>query len=196
MSHNPETQRRIGYVQASTDDQTTGQQIDALRSAGCAKIFVDSATKATAKDRPGLRQANEILRKGDAFVVWAIDRAFRSTSEAILFLDDIMQRGVEFQSLTQMIDTRTPEGRKWYIDTASWAEYERAIISRRTKEKLEYLRRAGKHLGRPYKLTKRRVIRAYRQITEDGIDLRVVASRYRVAPITVRRAFARYGLEG
>lgn len=196
MSTASKPQRRIGYVRASTDEQTTGQQTDALRRAGCAEIFVDDAVRATARNRPALKEAKAALREGDAFTVWAIDRAFRSTAEAILFLDEIMQSGIEFLSLTQRIDTRTPEGRKWYIDTASWAEYERAIISRRTKEKMDFLRRAGKHVGRPYKLSRRCAMRAYQQFTEDGVDLQAIAIRYRVAPITVRRAFARYGLEG
>jgi DNA invertase Pin-like site-specific DNA recombinase len=187
--------RRIGYARVSTVEQTTDQQVAALRRAGCGRVFVDDAVSATARDRPGMEKARRALRPGDVFVVWAIDRAFRSTREAILFLDDLLQIGIEFQSLTQLIDTRTPEGRKWYIDTASWAEYERAIISRRTREKMAHAKLAGKHVGRPYKLTRRRVIRAHDQVAREGIDIREVADRCSVAPITITRAFRRYGLE-
>lgn len=196
MSAPSSNSRRIGYARVSTNAQTTDQQVHALRAAGCTHVYVDDGVRATAKLRPGLERAKEALRPGDIFVVWAIDRAFRSTIEAILFLDELMQRGIAFQSLTQAIDTRTPEGRKWYIDTASWAEYERAVISRRTKEKMDQARRAGQHIGRPYKLSKRRVMCAYRLIAQDGLALRVVAARCRVSPITVTRAFARHGLEG
>jgi len=185
---------KIGYARVSTASQTTGQQVHALRRAGCTQVFVDDATSATAHSRPGLTGARNALKKGDVFVVWAIDRAFRSTRDAILFLDELIQQGVAFQSLTQQIDTRTPEGRKWYIDTASWAEYERAIISRRTKEKMAHAKRCGKHIGRPYKLDKPLVLKAHRLISVQGKDIDVVAAQCRVSPITITRAFKRYHL--
>ena len=135
--------RKIGYARVSTDRQTTDQQVAALEQAGCECVYIDDGVSATSRHREGLQQARAALMSGDVFVVWAIDRAFRSTIEAIQFLDELMQRGVSFQSLTQAIDTRTPEGRKWFIDTASWAEYERAIISRRTKEKMAHAKLQG-----------------------------------------------------
>ena len=186
--------RRIGYARVSTHAQTTDQQIHALRAAGCTRVYVDDGVRASAKQRPGLDDAKKALRHGDVFVVWAIDRAFRSTIEAILFLDDLLSRGIAFQSLTQAIDTRTPEGRKWYIDTASWAEYERAVISRRTKEKMAQAKRDGRPIGRPHKLSRRRTISAHRQVAERGRSVAAVAAAYSVSPLTVRRAFARYGL--
>jgi len=187
--------RKVGYARVSTSMQTTDQQVYALRQAGCQKIFIDDATKATAILRPGLEQARKALKPGDIFTVWAIDRAFRSTRDAILFLDDLLDDGIEFLSLTQFIDTRTPEGRKWYIDTANCAEYERAIISRRTKEKMAHAKRCGIHVGRPHKLSKRRVQYAHRLVANDGVAIDDIAARYDVAPITVRRAFKRHGLE-
>lgn len=186
--------RNIGYARVSTPSQTTDQQILALRRAGCHKIFVDDGISATADSRPGLEAARGYLLSGDVFSVWAIDRAFRSTMEAITFLDELNDRGIGFLSLTQSIDTLTPEGRKWYIDTASWAEYERAVISRRTKEKMAFAKEQGRHLGRPFKLNQRRVEMAFNLINNEGKGLNDVAKEYRVAPITIMRAFKRYGL--
>ncbi len=186
--------RKLGYARVSTPSQTTAQQIAALRRAGCVKVFVDDGVRATNASRPAMEEIRAALRPGDVFVVWAIDRAFRSTMEAILFLDDLMRREIEFKSLTQVIDTRTPEGRKWYIDTASWAEYEREIISRRTREKMAHAKLEGKHVGRPYKLTKRRALRAYEQISDEKQTLTCIADEYGVAPITIKRAFVRHGL--
>ncbi|MEM7173274.1 MAG: recombinase family protein [Pseudomonadota bacterium] len=185
---------RIGYARVSTDKQTTDQQVFALREAGCTEVFVDDGISANAQYRPGLSEARDALNEGDIFMVWAIDRAFRSTIEAILFLDELMQSGIAFQSLTQQIDTRTPEGRKWFIDTASWAEYERAIISRRTREKMAEAKRRGKHVGRPFKLKRSRVIQAYQILIRQEADLNTLADRYKVSPITLRRAFKRFGL--
>ncbi len=189
------SEQRIGYARVSTDKQTTDQQIYALRQAGCKKVFSDHGVKATAKSRPALDEARNALCAGDIFVVWAIDRAFRSTIEAILFLDELRHGGIEFLSLTQQIDTRTPEGRKWFIDTASWAEYERAIISRRTKEKMAEAKRRGQHIGRPFKLCETHIQNAHHMITGKGMEISDVAIHYSVSPVTLTRGFKRYGLE-
>lgn len=184
----------IGYARVSTYDQTLFQYEDALKTAGCDQIFFDEATSAIAKERPGLKQAEQALNSGDAFVVLAIDRAFRSTIDALLFLDRINQRGVTFWSIYQCIDTSTPEGRKWFTEAAADAEYERSVISRRTKEKMAAAKRRGQHLGRPYKLSKRKLARAHQLITSRGVPLRQVAENLEVAPITLVRGFERVGL--
>ena len=186
--------KRVGYARVSTEGQTTDQQVYELKRAGCDEVFVDDGIGATAKHRPGLEAAKASLEPGDVFVVWAIDRAFRSTVSAILFLDGLMERNIEFQSLTQSIDTRSPEGRKWYIDTASWAEYERAIISRRTRAKMQEAKRNGVRLGRPYALKPKIIRRAYNQIHEQQRPLYKVADNLGVAPITLNRAFKRLEL--
>lgn len=100
----------IGYVRCSTNRQMVLQQIDALRDAGCLHIYKDKAVRATAKKHPGLMAVRKALKSGDTFT--SIDRAFRSTIDAIIFLDDITKDGVTFRSLIQNIDTRTPEGRR------------------------------------------------------------------------------------
>ena len=186
--------RRIGYARVSTDKQTIYQYTDPLEDAGCDLIFTDEATSAVAAHRPGLREAREALRPGDTFVVLAIDRAFRSTIEGLLFLDGLHREGIHFQSIYQQMDTRTPEGLRNFTYSVADAEYERAVISRRTRDKMAAAKKRGIHLGRPHKLSRRRVMTAYRKITEGGLELHTVASRCRVAPITLERAFERYGL--
>lgn len=183
--------KRVGYARVSTEGQTTDQQVHELKRAGCDEVFIDDGIRATAKHRPGLEAAKASLQSGDVFVVWAIDRAFRSTVSAILFLDGLLERGIEFQSLTQSIDTRTPEGRKWYIDTASWAEYERAIISRRTRAKMQDAKRRGIRLGRPLALDEQTVRHAYSQVHQHHRPIYRVAAELGVAPITISRAFKR-----
>lgn len=184
------TGEKIGYARVSTDEQTVDPQRDALSAAGCSRIFVDEGWSGAARDRPGLNDARAALRPGDVFVVWAIDRAFRSTRDAILFLDDLMGEEIGFLSLTQQIDTRTPEGRKWFIDTASWAEYERAIISRRTRERMAAAKRRGQHLGRPRLITDEDAAKARRR-NAGGESIAALASELGVSDDTVRRAIGR-----
>lgn len=189
-----ETGRRIGYARVSTDKQTLYQYTDALEAAGCREIYTDAATSAVAKDRPGLQEARAALSPGDTFVVLAIDRAFRSTIEGLLFLDGLHSEGMDFFSIYEPYDTRTPEGRKNFAHAVADAEYERAVISRRTRDKMAAARKRGVHLGRPHKLNKDRVLRAHHLVTENGERVERIAKRYRVSPVTILRAFERYGL--
>jgi DNA invertase Pin-like site-specific DNA recombinase len=165
------------------------QQVDALRAVKCDRIFKDKAVRATSKKRPALAAVREALKSGDTFVVTAIDRAFRSTAEAIAFLDEVMKNGVTFRSLAQNIDTRTPEGRKWYIDAANSAEYERAVISRRTREQMAAAKRRGKTFGRPKKLDRKKICWARKALTgKTAKPLSHVAKKLEVSPRTLRRA--------
>jgi len=186
--------RKLGYARVSTDKQTLYQYHDALNAAGCDAIFSDEATSAIAKDRPGLQMARAELRSGDMFVVLSIDRAFRSAIEGLLFLDGLHREGITFCSIYQNVDTRTPEGRKRFTYDVADAEYERAVISRRTKDKMAAAKRRGQHMGPPFKLNKRKAKNAYKLIMQGGMGLDKVARKYHVAPITLSRAFKRHGL--
>lgn len=190
-----ETGRHIGYARVSTDRQTLYQYTDALEMAGCEPIFTDPATSARTKDRPGLQTARAALEPGDTFVVLAIDRAFRSTIEGLLFLDGLHREGIHFKSIYQQMDTRTPEGRKRFIYDVADAEYELAIISRRTRDKMAAAKRRGVHLGRPHKLSKKRTANAHGQIASGRRTLEQEATHLKVSPVTISRAFTRYGLE-
>ena len=72
----------IGYARVSTVDQNLDLQKEALKQAGCAKIYEDTMSGLRA-NRPGLDQAVEQLREGDIFVVWKLDRLGRSVKNLI-----------------------------------------------------------------------------------------------------------------
>ncbi|MBB4123970.1 recombinase family protein [Martelella radicis] len=186
--------RRIGYARVSTDKQTLFQYQDMLEAAGCDPVFMDEAISAVAAHRPGLQRARADLKPGDTFVVPSIDRAFRSTLEGIQFLDALHREGIAFESIYQRIDTRTPEGRKWFIDSVNNAEYERAIISRRTREKMAAAKKRGVHLGRKPILADSDIRVAHRAINDDGVTLADVARHANVSVQTMRRSFRRLEL--
>lgn len=183
---------KIGYARVSTGEQNLDLQIDALRAANCDQIFTDKGISAIASVRPGYEGAIDALRGGDVFVIWKIDRAFRSTVDAILVLEALRRRGIEFQCITMNIDTTTPDGRKWYRDTASWAEYERELISERTKAGLEAARRRGKRLGRPPALTREQTAHARREVDAGRETMGGMAEILGVDRGTLRRAFQRW----
>ena len=122
----------IGYARVSTADQNLHLQEDALKKAGCYRIFSDVVSGAKDK-RPGLDDALAFLREGDTLVVWKIDRLGRSTPHLIQIIEDLRQRGIAFHSLTDAkFDTRTSEGKLIFHIFAILADYERSRIRERT----------------------------------------------------------------
>ncbi len=99
---------RIGYARVSTLEQHLDLQIDALQKAGCEKILTDKMSGA--KARPGLNEALAFLRPGDVLVVWKLDRLGRRTVKLIQLIEELKARGIGFKSLSNAIDTTTPEG--------------------------------------------------------------------------------------
>ena len=144
---------RIGYARVSTDDQNLDLQIDALKKAGCEKIFQEkiSSTKAT---RPALQTLLTQIRAQDTLVVWKLDRLGRSLHELIGLVINLKQQKVNFQSLQEHIDTTHPTGRLIFHVFCVLAEFERELIRERTLAGLAAARARKKILGRPKGLSK------------------------------------------
>lgn len=145
--------RKIGYVRVSDKDQSENLQIDALKAAGCSVIYGDHGVSGAITKRCGLDEMLDSLEAGDTLVVWKLDRLGRSTIHLLQLLSDLRDRGVDFQAITQGIDTTTAVGRMLYGQLAVFAEYERSLISERTKAGMAAAKARGVHIGRP-KLSK------------------------------------------
>lgn len=143
--------RKIGYVRVSDKDQSEALQIDALTAAGCDAIFGDHGVSGAIKTRVGLDDMLASLEAGDTLVVWKLDRLGRSTIHLLQLLSDLRDRGVDFQAITQGIDTTTAVGRMLYGQLAVFAEFERNLISERTKAGMAAAKARGVHVGRPRK---------------------------------------------
>ena len=141
----------VGYARVSTVEQTLALQEDALRAAGCARLFTDTISGAKA-ERPGLGQALAFLRPGDVLVVWRLDRLGRSLKALIETLTALEGRGIGFKSLTEQLDTTTSGGRLIFHVFGALAEFERDLIRERTQAGLAAARARGRQGGRPRKL--------------------------------------------
>lgn len=141
----------IGYARISTDEQKMDLQLDALHKAGCAQIFSDTASGAK-DDRPGLAGALEVLSEGDVLVVWKLDRLGRSSPHLISTVESLQERGIEFRSLQEAIDTTTAGGRLVFHVFAALAQFERELTRERIKAGLEAARKRGRTGGRRHKL--------------------------------------------
>src|ERR1700727_3692212 len=100
----------LGYARVSTDGQDHALQLDALRAAGCDKLFVETAS-GIRTDRPELGKALEQARQGDVLVVWRLDRLARSLRHLIDIADDLNRRGVAPHSITENHPPTTARGR-------------------------------------------------------------------------------------
>jgi DNA invertase Pin-like site-specific DNA recombinase len=139
---------KFGYARVSTIDQNLELQIDELKKAGCDKIFQEKVT-GTRKDRPELAEMLKMLRPGDKVVVWKLDRIGRSFKHLIELIEHFKENKIEFISLKENIDTTSATGKLIFNIFASLSEFEREMISERTKAGLAAARARGREGGRP-----------------------------------------------
>lgn len=185
--------RKIGYVRVSDHDQTEALQVDALQEAGCGVIYGDHGISGSIAKRKGLDDVLSSLQSSDTLVVWKLDRLGRSTIHLLQLLDELRQRGVDFQAITQGIDTTTSIGRMLYGQLAVFAEFEREQIRERTKAGMEAARKRGKHIGRPRKLMDKQVTQAKRQIETGQDTITHLAAGFGVSTLTLSRALKHQG---
>lgn len=145
---------KIGYARVSTKDQSLNLQIDALKKAGCQKIYSEQISGAKS-DRSQLQEMISHLREGDIVIVWKLDRLGRSLRDLVNLVSKFQESGIGFLSLQDNIDTTTPTGKLTFHIFAALAEFERDIISSRTKAGLEAARARGRKGGRPKGLSKK-----------------------------------------
>lgn len=175
----------IGYARVSTDDQNLALQLDALKKAGCERVFTDKAS-GTRHVRPGLDDALSHLRGGDTLVVWKLDRLGRSVKGLVDLVNGLEARDVHFRSLTDGIDTKTPAGRFFFHIMASLAQMERELIVERTRAGLAAARRLGRVGGRKRRMTDSKV-KAARRLLAGGTPPRDVAENLGVSVPTLYR---------
>ena len=156
---------KVGYARVSTHEQNLSLQKDALKQAGCGKIFNDQISGAKAK-RPGLQEAKAYVRQGDTLVVWRLDRLGRSLKHLIETVTALEERGVGFQSLQESIDTTTSGGRLVFHIFGALAEFERNLIQERTRAGLAAARARGRQGGRPKALDAKKQALLYKLYDE------------------------------
>jgi len=139
----------VGYARVSTQEQKLESQIDLLKNAGCEKIYSDIAS-GTRDDRKGLNEMLKYMRKGDTILTYKNDRVFRSLKNMVELIDRFNASGVNFKSLSEPeFDTTSANGKFLLQIFAAVAEFERNLISERTKVGLDNARKRNKLLGRP-----------------------------------------------
>lgn len=174
----------VGYARVSTLDQNPELQLDALRAAGCEKIFHEKAS-GSRDDRPELAKAMEVMRSGDTLVVWKLDRLARSLKQLIITVEDLHARGIGFRSLTDTIDTTTAGGELVFHMFGAIAQFERRLIQERTRAGLKSAAARGRRGGRPKKLDDKALVQARAMLRDVSIPVSEVARRLGVSRPTL-----------
>ena len=156
----------VGYARVSTDLQSTDGQIDALKVAGCERVFEESMS-GTRADRPQLTAALEYAREGDVLVVARLDRLARSMRQLLTTVDALQARGIGLRSLHENIDTTSATGRLILHIFAALGQFEVELLRERTKIALAASRARGRVGGRPLALNAIKV-RAARAMLASG----------------------------
>lgn len=180
---------KIGYLRVSTEEQRPDRQIDALTPI-CDELHVEKLS-AVAKHRPVYEKIINSLNSGDIFVIWDLDRAYRSAKDALNELDNLRERGIEIRIASIDIDTSTPHGMLIYTFISGLAEFERRLLSERTKQGLEAARRRGQRLGPPCKMTNAQIRAAIDKIVSKQASVAEIAALNGVHPSTVTRSIQR-----
>lgn len=180
----PDSGAVIGYARVSTAEQSLEMQVAALQKHGCNRILVEKVSAVSSK-RAKLESALDMLRPGDTFVVWKMDRLARSLTDLLRRVSYINDCGAQFVSLTERIDTSSASGRLLFHVLGALGEFERDLIRERTMAGMKAAKERGVKFGREPKLS----VQERRRMQSDrraGMSLRDLAAKYDVAMGTVQ----------
>jgi DNA invertase Pin-like site-specific DNA recombinase len=184
--HDSGGKMKIGYARVSTDDQTLDLQIDALKVAGCERIYEEHASGKNT-NRPQLDICLRSMRQGDTLTVWRLDRLGRSLKNLVHVVSSLEDIGVAFESLTEKLDTSSPTGKFTFHLFSALAEFERNIIRERTNAGLKSARARGRVGGRPQSLTEdeKTMVRLLMANKENSVTS--IAKQFKTSTSTIHR---------
>ncbi|RAN42510.1 DNA resolvase [Herbaspirillum rubrisubalbicans] len=180
----------IGYARVSTDDQNLDMQLIALNKIGCDVIYTDQGISGATAERPGLTKALRRLHPGDTLTVWRLDRLGRSLSHLVRVLESLDQRNISFHSINEHIETSSSGGRLVFHMMAALAEFERALISERTRAGLAAAKARGAKMGRRPILSIDQIRTARHLLEHERWTHKEVALHFGVHPRTLDRRLA------
>jgi len=181
--------RVIGYARCSTTSQTTDPQVEALKAAGCSRVFAEKVSSRTPEhQRIQLQAALTVLEEGDELVLSKLDRIGRTMLEVVNRLHDLQSKGIQVRTLDGLLNTKGLGKMAPLVIglLTGLAEVERSLIQERTLESVEHRRRTGGNLGgRPGlpQVKKNHIIK----LREEGNSLRQIVTLTGVSLAAVQK---------
>lgn len=172
---------KVAYVRCSTIEQNEARQLKMMEEQGAEKLFVDKASGKNT-DRAAFKEMMAFVRVGDVVVVESISRIARNTRDLLSIISELTEKGVEFVSLKESIDTTTPQGRFMLTVFGALAELERENILERQREGIEIAKGEGKYKGR-------------KPVDYNEQEMKVLCKKWRDGEITATAAMKELGLK-
>ena len=172
---------RVFYIRCSTVEQNEARQLKMAEDQKAEKTFIDKASGKNT-DRAAFKEMMAFIREGDTVVVESISRIARNTRDLLSIVSELTEKGVEFVSLKESIDTTTPQGRFMLTVFGALAELERENILERQREGIEIAKSEGKYKGR-------------KPVAFDTAAFTKVCTRWRAGEITATAAMNEVGLK-
>ena len=185
----------IGYIRVSTLEQNPARQEALMESLGVEKVFSD-ITSGKSKERPGLNAMLEYIRTGDIVFVESISRLARSTTDLLSIVDTFTQKGVEFKSHKENIDTSTPNGAFMLTLFGAMAQLERENSLIRQAEGIAIAKAEGKYKGRKrIEYDKELFAEEYRKWKNGDTAPKFIKKKLNMPETTFRRRVKEYEIE-
>ena len=172
---------RVGYIRCSTIEQNEARQLKMMEEQNTERLFIDKASGKNT-DRKAFKEMMAFVRAGDTVIVESISRIARNTRDLLSIVSDLTEKGVEFVSLKENMDTTTPQGRFMLTVFGALAELERENILERQREGIEIAKSEGKYKGR-------------KPVEVDEKRFKEVCARWRSGEITATAAMQEVGLK-
>lgn len=172
---------RVGYVRCSTIEQNEARQLKMMEEQKVEKIFTDKASGKNT-ERKAFKEMMLFVRTGDIVIVESISRIARNTRDLLTIISELTEKGVEFVSLKENIDTTTPQGRFMLTVFGALAELERENILERQREGIEIAKSEGKYKGR-------------KPVDVNEEKFKALCSKWRAGEITATTAMRELGLK-
>ena len=172
---------RVGYIRCSTIEQNEARQLKMMEEQNAERLFIDKASGKNT-DRKAFKEMMAFVRAGDTVIVESISRIARNTRDLLSIVSDLTEKGVEFVSLKENMDTTTPQGRFMLTVFGALAELERENILERQREGIEIAKSEGKYEGR-------------KPVEVDEKRFKEVCARWRSGEITATAAMQEVGLK-
>ena len=172
---------KVSYIRCSTIEQNEARQVKMMQEQGAEKLFIDKASGKNT-DRAAFKEMMSFVRTGDIVIVESISRIARNTRDLLSIVSELTEKGVEFVSLKENIDTTTPQGRFMLTVFGALAELERENILERQREGIEIAKSEGKYKGR-------------KPVDIDETQFKTLCEKWRAGEITATAAMKELNLK-
>lgn len=183
--------RLLGYARVSKDGQNLDAQVAELKRAGCTKIYTEHASGAATKNLIELNKCIEETKPKDVIVVCELSRFGRSLKDLLALLETLKTKEVGIKSLKEHLDTNTPMGYFIFQMLGGFSEFERNMISERTKRALQHKKKLGVRLGRPQSFNDEEDAQIHHEYSYEDVTYKELAKRYNVSIFAIYSAIRR-----